>query len=272
MNNARIDQAAAALVAARRDRIGLDWLPGDVAPSNVTEAYAVQDRFRALWDDRVAGWKTGATATAVQQRFGLDAPFTGPVFARDVVMGRAAHPAANYVHCAVECEFAFRLGRAFAAGNVERSRSDVLDGVAALVPAIEIVSPRFSSLMFDAAPTAIADCAVNSGLVLGAPVSTFDAGALPDHPVRLIIDGVQVAEGTGAKVMGDPIAALVWTVNHLNARGVTLNVGDILSTGTTTGIVYVAPDAKAVADFGHLGRVELTFTGPPHRQAVTRLP
>jgi 2-keto-4-pentenoate hydratase len=46
----------------------------------------------------------------------------------------------------------------------------------------------------------------------------------------------------------------------LSARGIGVGAGQIISTGTCTGLQYVEPDQTAVADFGGLGSVELSFT------------
>ena len=48
-------------------------------------------------------------------------------------------------------------------------------------------------------------------------------------------------------------------VNALSRRGIDLNAGEIVSTGTCTGIVYLEQGQKAVADYGALGAIEVTF-------------
>ena len=55
----------------------------------------------------------------------------------------------------------------------------------------------------------------------------------------------------------DP-AQLVWIANELSRRGYCLAAGDIVATGTWTGLHFVREPAEVVADFGSLGRVEVS--------------
>jgi 2-keto-4-pentenoate hydratase len=48
-------------------------------------------------------------------------------------------------------------------------------------------------------------------------------------------------------------------VNHQSARGKGLTAGEIVSTGTCTGLDSVHPGDVARADFGALGMVEIDF-------------
>ena len=66
-------------------------------------------------------------------------------------------------------------------------------------------------------------------------------------------------EGSGAAVLGHPLNALAWLAEALVADGGRLRAGDIVSTGTTLGIVIPQPSATITGDFGDLGTVSLTF-------------
>ena len=65
--------------------------------------------------------------------------------------------------------------------------------------------------------------------------------------------------GEGSAVLGDPRGALLWLVNELSALGITLEAGQIVSTGTCMAPMAIAPGDHAEADFGGLGRVAMTF-------------
>jgi 2-keto-4-pentenoate hydratase len=52
---------------------------------------------------------------------------------------------------------------------------------------------------------------------------------------------------------------LVWLANQQSRFGRGLAAGDIVSTGTCTGLDRVAPGDRALADFGSLGQVELAL-------------
>jgi 2-keto-4-pentenoate hydratase len=253
-------RAAAVLIEARRNNRQLDALPLDVRPETITEGYSIQDLVRARWGDTVAGWKTGATAAAIQAKFGTDQPFAGPFFTKAVLPNPAVTPADLHHHMAIESEFGFRFGQGLNARSASYKRAEIVAAVDAVVPAIEIVGPRFTDLLFGRVPTAVADCAVNAGFVFGRACADWRSLDLPAHPVRLSVDGRLTAQGRGADVLGDPLISLEWTVEHLRQRGIAIEAGQIISTGTTTGIVFLKPDQRAVADFGPLGQVSLMFS------------
>ena len=73
------------------------------------------------------------------------------------------------------------------------------------------------------------------------------------QPVQLAIDGAQVAAGCGADALGHPLNVLEWLLAHLGRRGIALQAGEIVSTGTCTGLIPVAPGNHLHADFGALG-------------------
>jgi 2-keto-4-pentenoate hydratase len=256
------DAIRAACEQFQRVRAGgapLAGLPESCRPQSVEDGYAIQEAFIASCGQAVAGWKVGATAAASQQLFGVTEPFYGPVLASVVFSSPAELPAADFPMRGIECEFAFHVATDIAPRDEPYRPEELAERVSAPLPAIEIVNPRLDHPIRHGAPTAIADCGVNGGLVLGAATLEWQQIDLAAHEVRLLIDGEQKAAGTGALVLGHPLNALAWFVNRYTAGGRTLSAGQVVSTGTTTGLVILEPGQTAVADFGTLGKVELRF-------------
>jgi 2-keto-4-pentenoate hydratase len=169
-------------------------------------------------------------------------------------------PAADFAMRGIECEFAFRLAADFEPRERPYEPHEAAERVSAPIPAIEIVSPRLDHPIRHGAPSAVADCGVNGALVLGAARLDWQTLDLATHEVRLEVDGEPKARGTGALVLGHPLNVLAWFVNRYTARGRTLPAGQIVSTGTTTGLVLLEPGQTAVGDFGVLGQVSVTFS------------
>lgn len=265
MNQDQIAKAVQALVKARRERQPLAALPADCQVSSAEDGYAVQKAYIAAWGEPVAGWKSGATMLPVQERFGLKEPFLGPIFKSTILPSPATAKAADYEHrkdaakpgIALEVEFAFRVARDLGAKAGGYSDSEILDAMDAMVPAFEIISPRYHAIPFGTPGAALADCGVNGGLVLGKPVTAWREIDYPTQKTRHLIDGKVAAEGTGALVLGHPFKSLHWLVNSVTKRGHTLTKGQILTTGSMSGIVYADQGTTSVADFGSLGQVEL---------------
>lgn len=264
-----IQQAAQALIEARRSRRMLDALPESCRPGTPEEGYDIQRAVIAAWGEPVAGWKSGATLDAVQQRFGLTEPFLGPFFGSSVMRSPARAKVGLFEHrvvpaegkpgVALEVEFAFRVAKVLPPKAGGYTREEILEAFDAVIPAFEIISPRFHVTPFGTPGSALADCGLNGGMVLGQPVKDWRNIDYAKHTARLVIDGQTVAEGTGTLVLGNPLNALEWLVNAVGRQGHMLSPGQILTTGSMTGIVYVDQRAEAVGDFGDLGKVVAVF-------------
>lgn len=257
-----IQEAARLLAEARRSGTMLKALPERCRPQSMAEGYAIQNAFRALWTQPVAGWKIGATADKIMQRYRLDEPMMGPVYAPDVFASPARPAPGRFNHFCIETEFAYRFGRPLPPRAAAYTRGEILDAVDTLIPAFELINPRFEQIPFDAAAEAVADCTVNGGMVLAPAIADWRKLDLIGHRVRLVIDGKVSAEGTGADALGDPVNVLEWAVNRLSRDSIGLEAGQLISTGTMTGVVHLEAGQIAVGDFGALGKVEVSFAAP----------
>ena len=69
--------------------------------------------------------------------------------------------------------------------------------------------------------------------------------------MRISVNGEVKIEGSGSEVMGHPLNSLLWIANERARKGFPLRPGDIITTGTCTGILAkVSSPAVVVADFG----------------------
>lgn len=137
--------------------------------------------------------------------------------------------------------------------------SEVVSAIDGVTGAIEVVGTRFSGgLGGKGSLLTTADGGVNIALATG-PWTNFAAQDLRQHAVNMTINGVEKGAGTGSRALGDPLNVLLWLVNHLLARSMGLRAGDIVSTGTCSGLDSVHPGDVARADFGTLGAVEIEF-------------
>jgi len=212
----------------------------------------------------VAGYKVGATAQKVQELFKVKEPFTGPI------LSWGLHKAPlNYqwtkLDVAVECEFAFRLKREFAAGylNVkhEFNSTNVVDGIESLHLAVELVGSRWNGGMPGKLDLVIADFGCNIGLVIGKAILCRPPAlrGLRTCPVHLSINGKPAATGKGSDVLGDPLNALAWFLNFHRKNKQTLPSHPLISTGTCTGATPVKKGDRVKAVFGDHGTVDVTF-------------
>jgi 2-keto-4-pentenoate hydratase len=234
---------------------------GAVAPpQTLAEAYAIQRAIVALSGASARGFKVGSTSVEAQRLLGTDEPGSGLLLAPFVHQSPARIAITPSHTPAVEGELAFRLGRDLPPRATPYAKEEVADAVAAVAGAIEVVGTRFAGgLAGKGRPLLTADCSANIALVSGPWRDDWRSRDLKSHPVGMTINGVARGRGTGARALGDPMNVLVWLANQQSAQGRGLRAGEIVATGTCTGLDPVAPGDRVRADFGDLGTVEIAF-------------
>jgi 2-keto-4-pentenoate hydratase len=229
-------------------------------PRDVAAAYVVQAAITRLAGLAQVGWKLGATTRAAQELLGVDQPFLGPLFAphchadsAEVVLPVAHAPG-------LESEFLVGLGADLPARAEAYDAEEVAAAVGFIAPAFEIVGARFAGGLAGRGLLAIADGGANIAVVQGEPVRDWRRFDLSRHGVRLGLNGDDTASGSSsALVFGDPIGAVAWLASHPLLAGRGLRRGEIVMTGTCTGLTPIRAGDAAVADFGELGQVRAAF-------------
>jgi 2-keto-4-pentenoate hydratase len=159
-----------------------------------------------------------------------------------------------------EPEFAFTFASDLAPRSTAYTTDEVLDAVASLHPAIEVPDSRYTDFARAGAAQLIADNACADYFVLGPPAQApWRSLDLAAHRVSAHVVGRYTREGSGANVLGDPRVALTWLVNELSGIGVTLNTGQVVTTGTCMVPLEIEVGDLVRADFGVLGAVEVRF-------------
>ena len=246
------------LAKARIAGVKLDTYPVP-APASLEEAYAVQAEASRLTGWTPVGWKIGCTSEEAQRALSTDAPFPGPVYAERLFVSGDLVPTDASNTRVAEPEIAFRMGLSLRPRSQPYEVDEVLEAVAEVMPAIEVVNPRLPGGFSDPLFWFIADGALNDALVLGVPVKPLERGAYAQIPVTVTVNGEPRTEGRGALALGGPELALTWLANHFSARGLTLEAGHVVSTGVVTGLFSASHGDEVVADFGPLGNVAARF-------------
>ena len=132
--------------------------------------------------------------------------------------------------------------------------------MAFVAPAFEVIGCRFAGGLAGNGLLVIADGGGNAAIVQGEPVRDWRRFDLSRHAVRLSLNGAEAASGSSsALVFGDPIGAVAWFASQPLLAGRGLKRGEIMMTGTCTGLTPIKAGDEAVADFGALGQVRASF-------------
>jgi 2-keto-4-pentenoate hydratase len=245
--------------AARREARALSEFPG-ILPASLDDAYAVQELSIDQWGDRVAGWKIGLIPPPLRAKFGAER-LAGPIFGRRLqnyrpgIMGKAAFVEGGFG--AIEAEFVLRLGADIPDDAGVANDEGLTRYIAAMHIGVELAGSPLETINALGPTAVICDFGNNSGLIVGPEIPGWRDRALLSLSVRMIIDGEVVGEGSAANVPEGPFGALRFLIENCRARRRPLRAGMFVSTGAVTGVHQVKAGARATADFGKAGRIEI---------------
>jgi 2-keto-4-pentenoate hydratase len=257
----RYQQAAQFLFQAHRDRRPYENLPESFRPSDIEQAYAMQEALKELRSSErgmLAGYKIALTTPVMQRMVGYDAPCCGTIFETGVHCSPARVAAADYGRLGAECEIAVRLDAGLPASGAPYDRAKVAEAVAAVMAAFELVDDRsadYSDIHFF---SLVADNAWNAGIVLGPEVAEWRGLDLGEARGEMIINGQSAGEGHGRDVLGHPLDALAWLANNLAERGKELSAGMTIMTGSIVTTKFLNPGDEVTYTFEGLGEIALS--------------
>jgi len=229
-------------------------------PASTEEAYAIQAQIVRLSGHAVRGFKVGSTSKEAQRLLGTSEPGSGPLLAPYVHTTPARLAIVPVQTPAVEGEFAFRMAVDLPPRAAAYTEAEVAGAVAAMAGAIEVVGTRLAGgLAGKGRHLVTADGGANIALITGSWMEDWRWLDRKAHGVVMRINGQTRGQGSGARALGDPMNVMVWLANQQSSLGRGLKAGDIVSTGTCTGLDEVRPGDHVLANFGKLGRVELVL-------------
>jgi 2-keto-4-pentenoate hydratase len=225
----------------------------DCMPADAAAAYAVQDMLLAALGP-VGGWKVGAKGPDAE-------PTCAPLPASGILQTPAAPGDGAWRVRGIETEIAVRFERDLPERAEPYTRAEVEAAIGAVMPAIELVETRLAEFPKAAPLAMLADLGSHGGLVLGAAVpfqSVFlDAGR---QRATQTFDGRDAAAGARGNPAQDLGRLLVWLANHCAARGLGLAAGQVVTTGSFTGMQFAPAGAAVRGEIAGLGAVEVDFT------------
>jgi len=252
-----LNEAVAAMLDARARRRALKRLPPSGAPLALDDAYSIQEAFVRECKLPVVGYKIGCASKESQALVGVAGPFAARIFAPTRFDSPAEISMRDFFTVGVEAEFGFTMRRALPVRRTPYERAEVACAVASVAPVIELCDTRLENWKAARIEEIIADNGFHGGLVVGTAVNDWECLDLAAHEVALSIGGTVRARGASAGALGHPLDGLTWIANELSRRGYGLEAGDIIATGTWTGLHFVREPAAVVADFGSMGLVEV---------------
>lgn len=251
-----VDRLAESFLRVRAGAPALPRVPDGCDVPSPDAAYQVQHATLRALGGRIAGWKVGA-ATPDSEPFA--APILDATLFDDGAPTRSSTlPQGLCRHIGVEAEIAYRFGRALPPRAIPYTTDEVCDAIASVHTAIEIIDTRFVEPGSQPALDHLADQQSHGTLFVGPGIADWRGLVPVQERVTLAIDGAVVADHPGGNSAGDPIRTLVWLAAHAARYADGLAAGTVVTTGSTTGTLFVPPGTRVSATFAHLGTLSLT--------------
>ena len=259
LDSKTLDQLARHLHACQREARDTPKITDEHPQMDFDDAYAIQDRILAAklkGGARVAGYKAGLTSHAKMKQMDVSDPVFGFLVDEFTVADGGEVKVSELIHPKVEPEIAF-VTRTELRGpgcNI----ASVLAASDIVLPGIEVIDSRYRDFKFDI-QSVIADNTSAVRFVVGG--HAVDARSVDLRTTGIVLEknGVPVALGAGAAVLGHPAAAVAMLVNHLGRRGKSLPAGSLVLSGGATEAVSVQAGDHVRLRVQGMGSVSLRF-------------
>ena len=251
-------ELAELLTTARREARQIPSLGPDLVPESNDAGYAVNRLVARELGWEPLGWKIAGTTPAMREKLRLSGPIYGRTYRRFAVFSPARLRLASLLDPLLECEFFVTLNRDLPAREAPWTMAEIQEAVGAVHAGIEVAECRFPNSELPPLPAILADGSASGRYVFGDPIASWSDG-LSGVEVTLETDGVLRRRGAGAEVMGDPLCPLLWLAEELRRWGEGLREGEMISTGSTTGMLPVRGVQNVRAVFGDQAEVVIEF-------------
>jgi 2-keto-4-pentenoate hydratase len=247
-------ELARLLATLRREGRQQSGLDARLVPPDRDTAYRIAQMVAEELGWPIAGWKIAATKAEMQKALRTDAPIYGRVFAPMVKASPVTVVHARLCSPIPEVEYQVRLGADLAPRARPYAVDEVTEAVASLHPGLELAECRFvHDAAFPPLPAILADGAGGGTIVHGKPIDDWKERDIAGQEVALVCNGTPRRKGTAAAALDHPMVPLTWLANELSRTGIGLKAGQMISTGTLTGMLAAKPGETYVADFGPFG-------------------
>lgn len=248
------------LAGLRRDARQQSGLDPALLPVDRDAAYRVAGLVAEELGEAVVGWKIAAAKAEMQRQLRTDAPIYGRVYAGHVRPSPVTVEHARQCSPIPEVEYMARLGADLPPRPAPYTLEEVDAAVASLHPGIELAECRFvHDDRFPPLFAVLADGAGGGTLCVGPAIEDWRERDIAGQPVHLSCNGVVRRSGTAAEALDHPLVPLTWLANELSRTGVGMTAGQVISTGTLTGMLRPRAGETFVADFGPFGTVTATY-------------
>jgi 2-keto-4-pentenoate hydratase len=155
-------------------------------------------------------------------------------------------------------EIAFRMGNAVGESALV-TRDDAVRSIDSVACAFELIDDRYADYARLDAYSLVADNSWNAGAIFGREYAFADCHDLLAREGRFMVNGREVDKGLAEDAGGDPVDVVVWLATMLRSRGLRLEPGQWIMTGSLVPTYFPVAGDECRFEVDGLGSVELTL-------------
>ncbi|MDP4983610.1 fumarylacetoacetate hydrolase family protein [Pseudoalteromonas tunicata] len=229
---------------------------------NLTSAFELQSAMSATWcqthQDSVAGWKCLLPSAEKQ--------VVAPIFASEVYdlssLNLDVPPIAVWTNTGtarIEPELVFVFNKPLLAAQSNISNDDIDAAIGSVHLGLELIGGRFELPAECSFYELFADGLFNQGLVIGPAIDISQQGPVSELTIALQCGEQPPQIISGQHQNNNAKAPLYWLVNFLHQKGISIQSGDSIITGSYAGVLDVPLGEKISISYQGLGALTVTF-------------
>lgn len=249
MTAENIRQAAERIYNARHSRTALGRLPEALRPKDTDTALAIQEEVTRRIAQPIAGWKCGLPKPG---RVGV-----APIFS---IYRESPVPVVSRTgQVLAEPEIAFILNRDLPPRQQPYTDAEIRAAIGEARFAIEILGPRFTEFENTEFVEKMADHVMNESLFIGPLMTAPIDDGLGGFPVSIESRAESLYERDGKHPDGGPFPPFAFLANFLAERKAGLKAGEVVTTGSYIGYVWVPVGVPLRFTYGAIGTLDVEF-------------
>lgn len=256
-----IARYADALYDAMKTRTTLEPLIAQTPEITIDDAYEISLQVfnkRLASGEKLVGKKVGVTSIPVQKMLNVHQPDFGYLTdAMQYKNGDTMPVSTELIAPRAEGEIAFILDKPLKGPGV--TAEDVLAATKSVVACFEIVDSRVRDWKIAIQDT-VADNASCGLFLLGDDHVSPEGIDFANVKMRVYKNGALLSEGIGSEALGSPLNCVAWLANTFGERGISLDPGDIILSGSLVPLEPVKAGDEMRVEIDGIGSADVRFS------------
>lgn len=260
LDRTQIDAYASELLEAMKSKSTIAPLTERTPEITIDDAYAISLEVferRLKNGEKLVGKKVGVTSIPVQKMLNVHQPDFGYLTDTMQYQNGDTMPVSELLIAPrAEGEIAFTLKHSLQGPGV--TAEDVLAATDKVFACFEIVDSRIADWKIKIEDT-IADNA-SCGLFLLGDAASPEGIDFAQVKMQVYKNGALLSEGIGSEALGSPLNCVAWLANTFGERGISLDPGDIILSGSLVPLEPVKAGDEMRVDIDGIGSASVTFS------------